>query len=76
MSTPKPKKWRVVGSMTISVHVDVEARTREEALEKAAEADVQPLCHQCADGEPGCWNTSGELDGTPEVGTATELKRR
>lgn len=70
--------WRVSGTMEISMYVDVEASSAEEARTLAEEAPVVSLCHQCATGDgPGTWNTSGELDGLPEFidSDITELKR-
>lgn len=60
-------RYRVPGTMTISVFVDVEAASPEEAREKAHEHGVPSLCWSCARGEPDRWRTSGELDGEPEV---------
>jgi len=70
------KKYRVGGAITISVYVDVDAANEQEALRKAAEAPIQSLCHQCANGEDGCWSTGGELDGDVEVSGATEVAPR
>lgn len=57
--------YTFVVNATISLHVDVKADTLEEAEQKAQEAAVMGLCHQCAHGEKGAWNTSGELDTDP-----------
>jgi hypothetical protein len=47
---------------TISMGIDVEADSLEAAIAEAQEASVMSLCHQCARGEKGAWNTSRELD--------------
>ena len=60
--------YRLVTEITISMSVEVEADSLDEAMQKAGEAPVQGLCHQCSHGEPECWNTSGELDGDPNTG--------
>lgn len=65
-------KFMVTGEMTISVHVEVDAKNAAEARERALDAPVQHFCYQCATGEPGTWVTSGELDGEPKV---IEVKR-
>ncbi len=65
-------KYLVVAEMTISVSVRVEAKNEEEAKEKALEAGVQGLCHQCARGDYDVWSTSGELDGEPMI---TEVQK-
>ena len=49
----------------ISMHIDVEAETLEAAFEEAKNSPTQSLCHQCAHGAEGEWNTSGELDADP-----------
>lgn len=56
-------KYRIGGTVTISVHIDVEADSPAEARNKAREAGNMSLCHQCAKGEEGAWSTNGELDG-------------
>jgi hypothetical protein len=58
-------KYGFVINATISLHIDVEASSFEEAVELAQSAPVMSLCHQCARGDDGEWNTSGELDGDP-----------
>jgi hypothetical protein len=55
-------KYGFVIEATISMGIDVEADSLEAAIEKAKGAGVMSLCHQCARGEEGVWNTSGELD--------------
>lgn len=50
---------------TITMTVDVIADTLEAAIKKARGRPTQSLCHQCAHGEKGAWNTSGELDADP-----------
>lgn len=60
-------KFRVSGTLTISVYIDVEAEDEDAAKEVARQEGVQGLCWQCARGEEGVWCTSGELDGEPEI---------
>jgi hypothetical protein len=55
-------KYGFLIEATISMGIDVEADSLEEAIEQAQKASVMSLCHQCAHGEEGAWNTSGELD--------------
>ena len=49
----------------ISLYTEVEAATLEEAVNIAQQNSVRSLCHQCARGEPDCWNTTGEIDCEP-----------
>lgn len=49
----------------ISLNVTVEADTLDEAIERAKEAPVMHLCHQCAEGYVEKWSTSGDLDCDP-----------
>lgn len=58
-------KYGFVIEAVISMNVDVEAESFEEAIELAQCAPVMGLCHQCARGEDESWNTSGELDCDP-----------
>ena len=61
-------RYYVAGTMTISIHVEVEADSPEHAREVAEDAGVQRLCHYCASGgAKGEWRTSGELDGPPVI---------
>lgn len=60
-------KFRVGGTVTISMYVDVEADSPEEAKEIASRAGVMSLCHQCCRNHEDQWSTSGEIDGEPEV---------
>lgn len=67
-------KYTVYGEMTISVHIEVEADSKEEARRIAEDSPIMSLCHQCASGSenyPDEWRTSGELDS--EV-TITEVE--
>jgi hypothetical protein len=73
MDKDKLKQYRVHGTMTISVYVDVTAKTEQEALDIAEGAPVVRLCHQCATGSPEEWSTSGELDGVPEIAEVEEI---
>lgn len=59
-----PKYYFTVEAM-ITLTTEVEAPTLEAAVKKAQERAAQSLCHQCAHGEKGTWNTSGELDADP-----------
>lgn len=63
----KAHKYTFVIEATISMHVDVEADSLEEAVALAKEAGPQGLCHQCAGsrGYQGEWKTSGEFDCDP-----------
>jgi hypothetical protein len=59
--------YQFVVNATITLGVEVEADSLEEAVEKAKDANVLDLCHACSAGKEGQWNTSGELDcGAPE----------
>lgn len=58
-------KYAFVIEAVISMSVDVDAESLEEATEMAHEAPVMSLCWQCSRGEPGEWRTSGELDCIP-----------
>lgn len=57
--------YRISGTMTISVMVDVEADSKEEAIATAQECPAMSFCNQCAGASEGEWSTSGELDGQP-----------
>jgi hypothetical protein len=64
----KPKKYRVGAQVTISIYTDVEASSREEALEIAAGRDMAAIHHATHDTSAIAakeWVTSGELDGEP-----------
>lgn len=80
MNPPTKKLFRVPGTMTISMFVDVEAATAEEARELATDKGVMSLCHSCANASHGEWSTSGELDGepapTPDITEIIELGAR
>ena len=58
-------KYSFVVGATITLHVDVEAESLDEAIEFAQGASVMSLCHQCSRGDLGEWSTSGELDADP-----------
>lgn len=58
-------KYRFVVKATISLGIEVDAASLEEAIELAQSKGVQGLCHQCAKGAPNEWTTSGELDCGP-----------
>lgn len=59
-------KYQFVVEATITMGTDVEADTLEQAIEIAKGRCTMSLCYECAHGEEGCWNTSGELDADPE----------
>lgn len=60
-------KYRVGGTVTISMYIDIEAESPEAAKEAARGAPVMHLCHHCSGvGDDGEWRTSGDLDGDPE----------
>jgi hypothetical protein len=61
-------KFRINGTVTISIHTEVEAESEEEAKEKAFEQPLQSFCAQCADADDSEeWVISGELDGEPVI---------
>jgi hypothetical protein len=63
------KRYRVSALVTISIHTLVEAESQKEAIELAADR----VC-QDANGDPDKeWTAEGDLDGTPEQFTVTEL---
>jgi len=66
------KRYRVTGLVTISVHVEVEAKSKAAARILATEMPMQQLCNHCADGDDGSWSTGGELDGEPRIETVEE----
>jgi hypothetical protein len=67
-------KYGFVIEATITLGVEVEADTLEEAIQLAQEAPVQSFCYQCAKGEKDEWTTSGELDcGAPGDCTLVDL---
>jgi hypothetical protein len=57
---------------TISLGIDIEADSLEEAIAAAKEASIKTLCHQCAASSRGEWSTSGEIDGDAENGTLVD----
>lgn len=59
--------YRVPATVTISMFVDVQAESIQEAWDLAERAPMMSLCHQCCRAEPGQWSTSGEIDGEPEI---------
>lgn len=65
-------RYRVCGEMTISVYVEVNAASENEAKRIARQAPIMSLCHQCAQGEDDSWSTSGELDGTVRISGVEE----
>lgn len=67
------EQYTFVVEATISLNVTVSAASLAEAIAKAQKAPAQGLCHQCARGEKGHWNTSGELDCDPTYGPLVEV---
>lgn len=55
-------KYEVTALVTISLNGTVEAKSKKEALEKAAELGM-PHIHEDYYHDPSEWRTSGELDG-------------
>ena len=66
-------KYIFVVNATISMHVEVEAESLQEALEEAQTRGMMGLCHQCSRGDEGCWNTSGEIDADPVYSPLVEV---
>jgi hypothetical protein len=60
------KKYLVTGVITISVSVEVEARSKREAFDKAAEMPMAGLCHQCGSQHAAEWSPSS-LDGDVDM---------
>ena len=59
------KRFGFVVEATISLGIEVEADTLDEAIAKAQCAPMRGLCHQCAASTRNEWSTSGELDCDP-----------
>lgn len=68
-------KYRVSGTITISVFTDVEAASEQEARDIAEGRGVVGLCWQCCGNRTAGeeWVTSGELDGDPEAEDVEEI---
>jgi hypothetical protein len=67
------KTYIVTGTVTVSVRTTVQARSPEEAKEKAFENNLPTLCYQCASNDGiGEWSLSGELDGEVQIDEAQE----
>jgi len=62
-------KYLVQGTITISVSVEVEARSKKEAFDKAAEMPMASLCHQCSRQHAEAWSPS-DLDGEVDMDQA------
>lgn len=60
-------KYTFVVESTISLHIDVEAKSLHAAIRKAQKASVVGLCWQCAQAPEGEWSTSGEIDCDPST---------
>lgn len=67
------RTYRFTSTMTISVLTEVDADTLEMAVREARDRRPVSLCHQCATGEHDTWNTSGELDGEPDIEGSLEI---
>lgn len=65
-------KYRVIGHVTISVSVELEADSPADARKQARQAPMTSFCQMCAAGEDGAWNTSGELDGSITISRVEE----
>lgn len=60
-------RYIVTGEITISVHTEVEAPNKSQALLRATDLPMMTLCHQCSsEMARDQWITSGELDGEPQ----------
>ena len=56
-------KYTFVTNAVVSLSIDVEAGSLEEAIDLAAEAPIMSLCHQCCGGaDPGEWGTELDTD--------------
>lgn len=55
---PGEKSYAFVIEATISLSVEVEAKSLQEAVEKAQNAGFMTFCHQCSGGKPGEWAMS------------------
>lgn len=58
-------KFVFVVETKISMNIELDASSIEEAVDLAKNASVMSLCWQCAGGDAGEWRTSGELDADP-----------
>lgn len=64
-------RYSFVTNAVVSFSIEVEADSLEEAIDKAAEAPIMSLCHQCSGGDsPDEWGT--ELD-TDQPGALVDL---
>lgn len=61
-------RYTFVVTSKISMAIDVEAGSLEEAVRVAQGCPAMSLCHQCASGSDGEWSTTGELDCDPASG--------
>lgn len=68
-------KYLISGSITISMHTEVEADSKTEALQIAALRELCSLSNPYMHGETAedCWCHSGELDGEVEVLDVEEM---
>ncbi len=66
-------RYLVTGHVTISVHVEVSANSKEEAIDLAERAPMMSLCHQCSRSEPDEWGNGGSFDGEVEILEAEEI---
>lgn len=61
------KTFRINAFVTISIHTEVEAKTKSSALKIAKDRALVGLCASCGSGNPEDeWCTCGELDGEPQ----------
>lgn len=67
------KTYAFVVEAVISMNIDVEAESLEEAIKKAQAASSMSLCHQCAGNHDGEWCTSGELDCEPTMSKLVQV---
>ena len=61
------RRYALSADVTVSLTIEVQAKTEKEAIRLAQEASMQSLCWSCASSEEGgVWRLSGELDGEAE----------
>lgn len=58
-------KYSFVVESKISLNIEVESNSLEEAVEMAQNSSVMSLCHHCSNQHKNEWSTSGELDCDP-----------
>ena len=67
------KRYRVSGQVTISISVEVDARSKKHARALAEECSLASVHHSTSEGPEGEWVTSGELDGEPKITEVEEV---